>query len=132
MTSCTWLKLLPMNLDLTDKLIEPKNAVGSLEKNELPIGIMDEELRKLFTMWRLSDKALHEAVMRIEFGDSSDEDEHVADKKAFYDVLEALVWYSVRRQTNCWDKPIGLRSGWVVVTYDQKPKMLNIKDIFGG
>ncbi len=34
-----------------------------------------------------------------------------------YQVTNALLWYSIRTRLNVWDKTVGYRAGWKVVSY---------------
>ena len=115
----TWLKLLPLELQEIDPLIEP---TAEIREGETVAGVVSGELRKVYTLWRSLEKQAD--LLAIEFKyrkTTNDELGKVAELKAKAEALMMIFWIGVNDDLNLWGHPeqLGIRTDWNVVEYKQ-------------
>lgn len=116
----TFLKLLQLELSSLEQnnFFEPD---AELENNDNIVGNLSEELIRLFSLWRLTEKETMEIIIKERYGHFSDEQR----KELLYDAnkahqksefLRELFWIEIRDEYHLWDKPqIGIRKGRKIV-----------------
>lgn len=131
----TWLKLLPIELDSVQNIIEPDYPI---EKDDRIVGQMPESTKKLFTLGRLLEKdALQSAVNSHYCTDKGQKLELDAKANEYKDksqVVKLLMWIGIRDELGLWGENIGIRTGFKVVITpgheDDVPPFL--RRLFGG
>ena len=117
----TWLKLLPMEVKEVEGLVLPEAPLGP---NDHVVGILDDDMKKLYTLYRSVDK--QSDLARLEYVHSSSEDRVSLSSRARELQMKAatlkdIFWIGVQDSFGLWDKEyVGVRVGWQVVWYDLK------------
>lgn len=84
---------------------------------------MNDESMRLCTLWNKYQKEgkslleSHESHGKFSPEDLSEEELtqlHIIDVK--HNLVQELMWFSVRKQTNVFHKDVGIRSNWTIVT----------------
>ena len=113
----TWLKLLPLDLQGIDQLQEPTDDV---KEGENVIGVISDDLRRLWTMYRSMDRAAKMLSVECQFRKASDEDRgKVSELVNKARVLYLLFWIGVQDELELWSHrdQCDIRSEWRVVEY---------------
>lgn len=117
----TWIKLLPLEINeiKPDDYIEP---AFPLEKRDHEVGAMTDELKKLYTLWRLVEKEA--AQTYIEFKYSKTHDDSILMKSVELrdksEILKELFWVSLKDEFKLWAKDVGVRKGYIVVWFENE------------
>ncbi|MFC2038745.1 hypothetical protein ACFLUG_03130 [Chloroflexota bacterium] len=116
----TWLKLLMVEIVSVDTVVAP---IDELEEGETEMvqGYISEGLRKLFTLWRATEKRARLLAVEREYT-KMDEDSlgEVSELNTKARMLEHLFWYGVKDEFGLWGRtgPLAVRAGWKVVVHD--------------
>lgn len=111
----TFVKLLPLELTaLTEEeLIEPQQKVT---KRDRVVGEMDDELKRLWTLFQQYSKKSDIARVEAEYGGNTGEAQSLAMRTH---AVEAIFWIAVHDKFELWEKPsVGVRAGWKVVWHE--------------
>lgn len=125
-----FLKLLPLELDQITEFIEPHDPVGEAEH---VVGVVSDDLKKLYTLHILKAKAKDEAVVEAKYA-SPDLRQSLTARADELNGKAHVLWELFRVALNdefeLWDKPaVGVRVRWQVVWYEKKPPF---SDFFRG
>ena len=128
----TWLKLLPLEIQDVQDLIEPTVEV---KEGETIVGVVSDELKKLYTYWKGLKKSGDLQIVELEYKKATDQ-EHgkIAELKTKARALEMLFWVGVCDELHLWghtEMLPGIRIGWQVVEYKQLELPFPFK-FFGG
>lgn len=122
----TWVKLLPLEINDVEKLIEPEDEVKT---DDVIQGNMDPALCKLHTLWRLASK--HSAYLRYqaEFDRQMTLEEYtvkITESTIKQQALQILFWVSVYDDFKLWDKypDAAVRKGFVIVVEKPHPRQM--------
>ena len=130
----TWLKMLPMELDSITEYLNPGTPIDYKDKI---IGTASNDLKKLYTLWRLKEKEAEQNKIDIKFGKSQEERTEsiifLRKNMEIFESLRGLFWIAVKDEFDLWkvEASVGIRSGFTVVTTDRYPEE-NIMDILFG
>lgn len=118
----TFIELLPLELrEITDYREPPYE----LEKSDHEVGVMTEDLKKLFTLWNNTMHSTITLKAELQFGNVANEKESsmkLDELVMRVDVLQRIFWFCVRAEYELWDKDsVGVRRGFVVVWGDRDP-----------
>ena len=121
----TFLQLLPIELNEVKEYHEPVSKFG---KNDHKVGVMSEDLKKLYTLWNNSMRT--EAMMKAEreFGKVADPEEYDAKLDEISqraEILRLLFWFALKTEHDLWCRNVGVREGFVVVWSDEEPNPLD-------
>ena len=129
----TWIKLLPLEISNITEMWEPEQEVD--EAFDHPVGEMSDDLRKLFSLWRQTQKCAEQLILEARYSHNADEQKSLGtrafeiQKKA--EVLREIFWISVRDEFGLWNKDaIGVCRGYLVIWSDKKP--MTFLDFLGG
>jgi len=118
----TFLELLPIELHEITDYFEPNTE---LEENDHKVGVMSEDLKKLYTLWNNTMKTVSLMKTERRFSRVTNEEEFDAKIEELMEraeVLKNLFWFAVKVEYNLWGKDsIGVRKGFNVVWSDQEP-----------
>lgn len=126
----TWLKLLPLEIQEVLDLIEPTEEV---KKNETVIGIVSDDLKKLWSLHRSAKKAAEIMQVEWKYAPASDEEHgRIVELTSKARVMELIFWIGVMEELQLWSHPeqCGLRVGWQVVEF-KKPDSPFFDLLFG-
>ncbi|HEY4475187.1 MAG TPA: hypothetical protein VJB92_00460 [Candidatus Paceibacterota bacterium] len=120
MRTAFWLDVLKIELDAigADDLIEPK---GEVEDGEEVVGLVPEELRKLYTRAQQSEAEALRFVADLRIARNDKDQKHAIEKsiavKAKAETMSAIFWLCIRDEYKLWgpDVIIGVRKSWNVV-----------------
>jgi len=118
----TFLKLLPLTLkDLEEKdFIEPG---VERKEDENYVGVMSDDLRKLWTYWQILAREGMKETAEVAFG-GSNSDEHMGklgELKEKSDLIRKLFWIAIRDEFGLWIKPsVAVRKGWEIVWTEEE------------
>ncbi len=117
LTTCNWLNLLPLQLSETTDFLEPQQ---DMERGDHEIGLMTEDHKRLFTLWRAVKRSAEEAVIQAKYAQSREqalEEKKRAEELALKaHILGDIFWVSLNDHYDVWDKEsIGVRRGFKVV-----------------
>lgn len=112
----TWLKLLPLELKEVSDFLEPTEEIKAGEEI---VGVVSDELRKLYTLWKTLRKSADLLIVELEYKKVTDEERgKIAELKSKARALELLFWVGVADELRLWDhvgSVPGMRTGWRVV-----------------
>ena len=121
-----WIWFLPTELDAITELIEPKKA---MEPTDEDLGVMSDELRRMYTLWQTYAKEQSELDMEAQYQNPTPERQAeiaIAKFKAScrQEAMSSNFWLSVRDEFALWSNLIiGARSGWHIVKMTQPEGM---------
>lgn len=128
----TFLKLLPLELEGVDKsqYIDPGSEV---EKTDNIVGTAPDNLKKLYTLWKLKDKAAAELALKATYSRSKEEViEHLSKASEYHykaEALKQLFWVAIHDEFSLWDKEVaGIRTGWQVIWHDDDNPSPDLRD----
>ncbi len=131
----TWIKLLPMQLaDISaNHFREPH---GELERTDNVVGVMSDDLKRLYTLWIDTQMASEQLVLEAKFAFKQNERDssftRAFELRTKTEVLEKIFWVSLRDEFGLWDKPgVGIRANYQVVWFDS-PQPKSIFDMLFG
>jgi len=110
-----------------------QNPPYPLEKNDKVVGSLDDELKKLYTLWR--QKVRESRMLMLDSEQNPEENTPKAIKtQAEAEILESIFWYECRAAFNSWEanRSIGVRKDWVVVTCEENSPQNFLKKLLGG
>jgi len=118
----TWLKLLPMELEEIEELIEPPLEFNP--QTERKIGEMSEDLKKLYTLWQNLEKEFAQQIVQARFARNERERKltylKLNETKERAEVLQRLFWISVRDEFKLWEEDtIAVRKGFLIVVVEE-------------
>lgn len=125
----TFVKLIPMELDLItqDAFIEPTEPVT---KKDHVVGNMDDELKRLWTLYIQYQKKAEIAEVEARYGGNIAEAQSLAMRTH---ALDSIFWIAVNDKHQTWDKPsMGVRSGWKVVWHELDTPTFGTMFMMGG
>lgn len=131
----TWLKLLPMELDSIQNIIEPDHPI---EKNDNVVGQMSETAKKLFTLGRLLEKDASQNALDSHYctdkAQKLEREAKAGEYAAKAQAVKLLMWIGIRDELRLWGEDVGVRSGFVVVVTkaDNNDIPPFLKRLFGG
>jgi len=118
----TFLKLLPLELEQLEgkQYLEPPVAVSD---NETVVGEVGDYARRLFTLWRMKERAAREHQVAAEF--TTDKAEAVRLMRMRHEcimkakAISCLFWIAVRDEFELWGvSHVGINEGWKVTCCD--------------
>ena len=116
----TFIEMLPLELREVTDYIEPNTEFGS---NDYDVGVMSEDLKKLYTLWTCTMKSAAHMKADSMFGrvDNKEEcDARLDELVERVELLARLFWFTVKAEHNLWGKnSVGVRKGFTVVWSDQ-------------
>lgn len=127
----TWFKLLPLEIQEVDQLVEPQDEI---KEGETPAGTISEILRKMYSLWKSTDQASELLAVELKYRKASDEDwGRLAQLKAKSHILSVLFWICVMDELNLWShrEQCAIREGWQIVEYQAGPPDI-FRHLFGG
>ena len=115
----TWLKLLPIELDglSSADFIEPPHRDI---KDDKVVGLMSEDCKRLWTLHILLEKVSQQYRLDAHYCRDEAEKEKLETKavecaeKAH--AMLAIMWIAIRDEFEIWNRTIGIRVGYKVVT----------------
>lgn len=117
----TWFKLLPLELQEVSELLEPTEEV---ERGETVIGVVSEELKKLYTLWQSLRKSAELLEIELKYRKSTNAElGKISELRAKARALGYLFWIGACDELQLWGNPgqSGVRAGWQVVEF-KKPE----------
>jgi hypothetical protein len=117
-----WLGTLKLELDSILEFIEPINDI--VEEEDEIIGEMDDDLKRLYTLWQETEKVRDQYKLDIKHETDRDRSIELSVKygeiKAKTRVLKGLFWISVFDEFNLWNEEsfVYVCRGFFVVKHD--------------
>jgi len=118
---CTWLKLLPLELQEVEDFVDNPDEPGP---GETVVGVMSDDLKRIYAlrvsnMIKATTKVLESALKphnsRLELLADASRLEYQAN------ALDSIFWIGINDEFGLWDKPnVGIRKGFQVVHYEDK------------
>jgi len=115
----TWLKLLPLELEGIDELIEP---IDEVKEGETIVGVVSDDLKKLWTLFRSIRKSADLLSIEVKYRQAgAEENGKISELLSKARALELIFWIGVFDELQLWGHPDqpGLRIGWQVVEFKQ-------------
>ena len=115
----TWLKLLPLDIQDVNVLIEPTDEI---KEGETVAGVVSDELKKVWTLCRSLKKRAEILAVELKYIKASDpERARLGELMTKGRALELIFWIGVLDELQLWSHPEqhGLRMGWQVVEFKQ-------------
>ena len=113
----TFTEMLPLELKDIHNYIEPEME---LEKSDHEVGIMSDELKKLFTMWRQLGLKCAEAKLHMSFNVKGINIARCRELDSKAEAIKNIFWIAIYDEFELWDKSdIGVRKGFNVVWSDE-------------
>ena len=129
----TWIKMLPMELDSVTELLDPAVPIGP---GETAIGPVSDDIKKLYTLWKMKVKQALQYGLDAEFARTDRERKEIRllslESQERASCLEFLFWIALKDELDCWKHPgtVGIRAGFIAVISEQKfPGLLDM--LFG-
>ena len=119
----TWLKLLPLEIQEVDVLIEPTDEV---KEGETIVGTISDDLKKLWTLCRSMKKSAELLSIEVKYKQADAEATgKVSELLTKARALEMIFWIGIFDELQLWGHPEqpGLRVGWQVVEF-KRPEMI--------
>lgn len=121
----TFLKLLPLELQSLDKIVEPNIP---MQKGDNLIGIVnDDTIQRMYTMSVELRRETEQIMLNAKYANEDESKELMVKATELgmkSSTIGALLWVMIRDDFHCWDKDsLDLRSGWKLVW--NKPKVTN-------
>jgi len=114
----TWLKLLPLEIQSVDTLIEPTEEV---KEGETVAGVVSDGLKKLWTLSSAGKKAaaLLEVELRYTPSAGPEERGRMTEQASKANAMEMIFWIGAMDELQLWGHPeaCALRVGWQVVEF---------------
>lgn len=117
----TWLALLPLEIRDVNDLIAPLEQVNEGEK---VVGVVSEELRKLYTLWKSLEKKAGLLQVELKYTKATEEERaKVSELNSKAKALSMLFWIGVLDELNLWGHPeqCAIRGEWQVVEFPAPP-----------
>ncbi len=119
----TFLGLIPLEMNSLDKLIEPEIKFD--KKRDHEVGIMSDDLKKLFTLWRIALRAVAERNIEAKFSESEEKRQlaviQACELQSKALLLGDLFWIAVKDEFDLWAKPsVGVRQGYRIVWWNDE------------
>ena len=114
-----WLMLIPMELSMVEQLLDPP---GEVKSSDHQVGEMDNELKKLYTLWQQLEKSTYQTMLDARYKQLTPEEEaKINEMQQKTSVLRATFWIVVKDTFQLWGKEsIGVRHGFMVVWSDSQ------------
>ena len=126
----TWLKLLPLELQEITDFIEPPQKVV---RGDNLVGVMSDDLKKLYTLWMLVDKEAEQSKLNYRFTHKPEDEHKALEYGAKTEALRCLFWVCLKEEFDLWSKSIsGIREGWQVCWTDESVYRFPFTDLFRG
>ncbi len=113
----TWFKLLPLELQEVDELIEP---LEEIKEGETVAGVVSDGLKKLWTLSRASRKAADLLEVELRYSPTPTEERAKATElMAKARAMEMIFWIGVIDELQLWghSEQCALRAGWQIVEF---------------
>jgi hypothetical protein len=127
-----FIQALGLELETIQELIEPFEEI---KPGEEVIGEISEELRRLYTYWRVTGKAAGAIENEISWGDANPETRARAyELNIKAQVLHAILWVAIQDEIGVWEdkQRLFLRKGFKIIKTPPKPPMFPMFNIFPG
>ena len=127
----TWLKLLPLEIQEVNELIEPTEEV---KEGETIAGVISDELKKIWTLCKSIKRSAELLEIEMRYSKPTDEERaRVSELMAKGRALEVIFWIGAIDDLQLWghSEQCALRVGWQVVEFKQ-PEMPFPFKLFGG
>ena len=126
----TWLKLLPLELqEITDFMDPPQK----LCEGDNIVGVMSDDLKRLYTLWMLIDKEAEQAKLDYRFSHKLEDEYRALEYTSKSQALRCIFWVCLDEEFNLWSKDIsGIRKGWQVCWTDKSNYKSPFTDLFRG
>jgi len=114
----TFIKLLPLEMAEVDESEYCEPAM-ELESSDTIVGDMNEDHKKLWTLWKLAQLKGAQIKTKVLLGGglTDDENSQVHKVEARAEVLRGLFWMAVHDDFDLWNEStIGVRKGYKIVT----------------
>jgi len=129
----SWFRMLPIEMEMLEEVIEPE---GAAHDNETAVGMADNDIKKLYTLMIKTEEKATRTLVDARYERNSEKREalriQAISQKGKADVLREILFSVVRDTFNLWDSNIGIRAGWLVVTYKEKSKKGDFRDFLKG
>ncbi len=133
----TWFKLLPIELSGINEsdFIEPDYEKG--ESDQL-VGDMSDTARRLYTLAQVLEKHANQYKLDFEFCTDKvkklELEARAHELMAKSSITRGLMWIGIRDEFGLWVDYVGVRTGFVVVTYPSTDDNISpiIRKLFGG
>jgi len=116
----TWVKLLPLELQEVNELMEPTEEIKDGEKIA---GVISDELKKLYTLWKASKKSVELLIVELEYKKATEQERgKIAELKTKARALEMIFWVGVCDELGLWNNVEmipSIRAGWRVIELKQ-------------
>ena len=108
----TWLKLLPLELQGITDIMEPPGDVG---ENDNVVGVMSDDLKRLYTLWRMCTKESEQARLNYRYSPNPEDKHKALEYKSKAEALQHIFWTCVNEEFDLWHRySTGVRKGWQV------------------
>ena len=118
----TWFKLLPLEIQAVEELVEPTDEV---KEGETIVGTVPDELKRLWSLHKSMKKAAEMMEIELRYTKGSAQDRgKVCELMGKAKALEIIFWTGVLDEWQLWGHPeqTALRVGWQVVEF-KKPEL---------
>uniref|UniRef100_A0A6M3X547 Uncharacterized protein n=1 Tax=viral metagenome TaxID=1070528 RepID=A0A6M3X547_9ZZZZ len=121
----TWLKLLPLEIDGVEELIEP---VEVLKGDDTVLGVIcSEDLKKIWSLYKSLRKEAELLAVEQKYTTPTDEEKgKVAELATKARALELIFWIGVQDELQMWARPQDFShyicAGWKVAEF-KRPEM---------
>ncbi len=116
----SWLKLLPLEMQDVVDLVEPTEE---LKEGETVVGVISEDLRKVYTLWQTMEKQSEILAVEIKYTKESDQNRaKLFEMKTKAKGLEMIFWIGAMDELGLWGhvEQRGIRTGWKIVEYPRQ------------
>ena len=122
----TWLKLLPLELQEITDFMEPP---AEIKKNDNVVGVMSDDLKKLYTLWMMCTREAEQAKLNHRFSHSLEDEHKAVEYKAKAEALRHIFWTCLNEEFDLWNKyTSGIRKGWQVCWSEESDDEPHIPD----
>lgn len=115
----TWFKLLPLEIQEVDDLLEP---TGQIKEGETIIGVVSDELKKLWTLSNAAKKTAELLQVELKYTQASGEERaKISELLAKSRAMEMIFWVGAMDELQLWGHAdqCTMRVGWQVVEFKQ-------------
>lgn len=132
----SWFRMLPIEMEMitTDEMIEPEGR--DVETNETAVATADLDIKKLYTLMIKTEEKATRTLVDARYERDHEKKQQLRTQaiaqKGKADVLREILFSVIRDTYNLWDENIGIRAGWLIVTYKEKNKKGDFRDFLKG
>ncbi|KKN40507.1 hypothetical protein LCGC14_0732960 [marine sediment metagenome] len=115
----TWFKLLPLEIQEVEALIEPTEEI---REGDTVVGVASDELKKLWTLSRAAKKEAELLQVELKYTQASGEERaKISELMAKSRAMEMIFWIGAMDELQLWGHAdqCAMRVGWQVVEFKQ-------------